>query len=189
VELDPAVSDVGRRYFEMGKTPGLTVHDLDARAFLRRTDARYDVIIVDAYRPPYVPFYLATKEFFELVREHLSPGGVVALNVACTPDDHRLAEEIGGTLATVMPTTSWQALRFNRIVIGTNGRRRGTGMNKPRLAPLQPLLAEFSETPVQPSADPWTDDRAPVEWITDRMIVEFAAGGGRFEEPPLPTAP
>jgi hypothetical protein len=42
---------------------------------------------------------------------------------------------------------------------------------------------------VPPSHDPWTDDRAPVEWITDRMIVEFAAGGGRFEEPPLPTAP
>jgi spermidine synthase len=55
VELDPAVSDAGRRYFEMGKTPGLAVHDLDARAFLRRTDAKYDVIIVDAYRPPYVP--------------------------------------------------------------------------------------------------------------------------------------
>ena len=39
------------------------------------------------------------------------------------------------------------------------------------------------------SADPWTDDRAPVEWITDRMILEFAARGGRFEEYPLPTAP
>jgi hypothetical protein len=40
-----------------------------------------------------------------------------------------------------------------------------------------------------PSSDPWTDDRAPVEWITDRMILEFAARGGRFEEYPLPTAP
>ena len=43
--------------------------------------------------------------------------------------------------------------------------------------------------PVRPSDDPWTDDRAPVEWITDRMIVEFAAEGGRFEEGPLPTRP
>ena len=74
----------------------------------------YDVIIVDAYRPPYVPFYLATKEFFELIKQHLNPGGVVALNVASTPDDHRLAEEIGGTLATVMPTAYWQPLLFNR---------------------------------------------------------------------------
>jgi spermidine synthase len=191
VELDPAVSDAGRRYFEMGKTPGLTVHDLDARAFLRQTDANYDVIIVDAYRPPYVPFYLATKEFFELVRDHLNPGGVVALNVATTPDDHRLAEEIGGTLATVMPTSAWQPLRFNRIVIGINGPRKPGGHDSPELQQLQPLTADLNENrrPVAGSSDPWTDDRAPVEWITDRMIVEFAAGGGRFDEEPLPTLP
>jgi hypothetical protein len=42
---------------------------------------------------------------------------------------------------------------------------------------------------VSPATDPWTDDRAPVEWITDRMILEFAARGGHFEEYPLPTAP
>ena len=54
-----------------------------------------------------------------------------------------------------------------------------------------PLVADLRAKlrPIQPSGDPWTDDRAPVEWITDRMIVEFAAGGGRFEEEPLPTAP
>jgi spermidine synthase len=191
VELDPAVSDAGRRYFEMGKTPGLTVHDLDARAFLRKTEAKYDVIIVDAYRPPYVPFYLATKEFFELVKDHLSPGGVVALNVASTPDDHRLAEEIGGTLATVMPTRAWQPLRFNQIVIGTNAPAQVVGAAKPGPPELQPLRNDLDENqrPVGPSGDPWTDDRAPVEWITDRMIVEFAAKGERFEEEPLPTAP
>ena len=61
VELDPAVSDAGRRYFGMGAIETLSVHDADARAFLRRTDETYDVIIVDAYRPPYVPFYLATR--------------------------------------------------------------------------------------------------------------------------------
>ena len=91
VELDPAVSDAGRRFFEMGEIGTLTVYDEDARSFLRKTDSVYDVIIVDAYRPPYVPFYLATKEFFELVRERLNPGGIVALNVATTPDDHSLA--------------------------------------------------------------------------------------------------
>jgi spermidine synthase len=191
VELDPAVSAAGRKYFEMGKTPGLTVHDLDARAFLRRTDAKYDVIIVDAYRPPYVPFYLATKEFFELVKDHLNPGGVVALNVATTPDDHRLAEEIGGTLASVMPASAWQPLRFNRIVIGINGARQLVRYDSPQLQQLAPLSADLSEDrkPVPPSSDPWTDDKAPVEWITDRMIVEFAAGGGRFDEEPLPTLP
>jgi hypothetical protein len=36
---------------------------------------------------------------------------------------------------------------------------------------------------------PWTDDHAPVEWLTDRMIVAYAAEGGRLEEDSLPTKP
>jgi spermidine synthase len=190
VELDPAVSEAGRRYFGMGEIGTLTVHDMDARAFLRRTDQRFDVIIVDAYRPPYVPFYLATEEFFELVRDRLTPGGIVALNVATTPENHDLARNIGGTLATVLPRAfAWQPLRFNQLVIGQDGEPEG-GL-RPAPAEVEPLVRDLRSTmrPVEPSDDPWTDDRAPVEWITDRMIVEFAAEGGRFEEEPLPTAP
>jgi spermidine synthase len=190
VELDPAVSEAGRRFFEMGRTSTLTVHDDDARSYLRRTDTTYDVIIVDAYRPPYVPFYLATKEFFELVRDRLNPGGIVALNVATTPDDHSLAEHIGGTLASVLPRTlAWQPLRFNQIVIGQNG--APTGSVRPAPEDVKVLVDDLRRNarPVEPVGDPWTDDRAPVEWVTDRMIVEFAAEGGRFEEAPLPTLP
>jgi spermidine synthase len=189
-ELDPAVSEVGRRFFAMGQIGTLEVHDLDARAFLRRSDRLYDVIIVDAYRPPYVPFHLTTREFFELVRERLRPGGIVALNVATTPSDHSLAEGIGGTLATVMQRTfAWQPLRFNQIVIGQNG--PATGSVRPAPGDVRPLVEDLRRNlrPIEPSADPWTDDRAPVEWVTDRMIIEFAAEGGRFEEEPLPTAP
>ena len=192
VELDPAVSAAGRRYFGMGQLANLTVHDSDARAFLRRTDKRYDVIIVDAYRPPYVPFYLATKEFFELVRDRLTPGGVVALNVATTPDDHELADQIAGTLRTRLPQVlRWQPLRFNQIVIGLNRPAVAAYGTQPVPPELRPLADDLfrNARPVRPSEDPWTDDRAPVEWVTDRMIIEFAVEGGRFEEEPLPTEP
>ena len=57
-----------------------------------------------------------------------------------------------------------------------------------RLRSLTSLLARDMRV-AGPSADPWTDDRAPVEWITDRMILEFAARGESFDEYPLPTAP
>ena len=75
-------------------------------------------------------------------------------------------------------------------MIGQNGEPTGSV----RVAPgdVAPLVDGPAREPCgrsQPSGDPWTDDRAPVEWITDRMIVEFAAEGGRFEEEPLPTAP
>jgi hypothetical protein len=167
----------------------------DARPFLRRTDARYDLIVVDAFRPPYVPFYLATREFFRLARSRLVPGGAIVLNVAAAPGDHRLAEHVSGTLATEFPLVlTWQALRFNQFVIALDRpsprdvlvHRLRSG--PARLRPLQALLARDMRV-APPSADPWTDDHAPVEWITDRMILEFAARGGRFEDDELPTGP
>lgn len=195
VELDPAVSRVGRRYFGMGEIHNLTVHDEDARPFLRSTHRRYDLVVVDAYHQPYVPFYLATREFFALVREHLTPGGIVVLNVATVPGDTRLVRAIGGTLGTELPEVlAWPALRFNTFVIGLTaplGRSeitRRLRVGPPDLAPLRGLLAREA-VPLAPSSDPWTDDRAPVEWLTDRMIVEYAAGGGKLEEDYLPTRP
>jgi spermidine synthase len=195
VELDPAVSRVGRRWFGMDDIPQLTVHDQDARPFLRTTDTRYDLVVVDAYHQPYVPFYLATREFFELVRERLAPGGIVALNVASVPDDERLVEAIGATVAAELPQVlEWPALRFNTIVLGlTEPLARDELESRLRsgpadLAVLRELLAR-DVAPLESDARAWTDDRAPVEWLTDRMIVSYAAEGGRLDEDYLPTRP
>jgi hypothetical protein len=58
-----------------------------------------------------------------------------------------------------------------------------------RLAPLWELLQRDLRPVTHRAKQPWTDDRAPVEWVTDRMIVEFAARGGELDEDLLPTAP
>ena len=195
VELDPAVSDVGRRWFGLEDNPRLDVHDADARPFLRSTEERYDLIVVDAYHQPYVPFYLATREFFALVRERLAPGGIVALNVAKVPDDERLVSAIGRTVATELPQVlEWPALRFNTIVLGLSEPLSAAEIERrlregpPAIAPLRELLAR-DVRPLDSSGRAWTDDRAPVEWITDRMIISYAAEGGRLDEDYLPTRP
>ena len=189
VEIDPAVSEAGRRYLGLGDNPRLRVRDADARPFLRRTDTRYDLIVVDAYHQPYVPFYLATREFFRLVREHLAPGGIVALNVATIPDDNSLERALVGTLASELPIVKvWPVLRFNHVVLGFT-EPASTSRYDERLAPLVKLMTAQLGPALPPSEHPWTDDRAPVEWVTDRMILAYAAEGGRLDEDLLPTAP
>ena len=196
VELDPAVSEVGRRYFGLDDNPRLTVHDADARPYLRRTDERYDLIVADAYHQPYVPFYLATREFFRLARERLAPGGILALNVASVPDDTSLLDGITGTLMHEFDHVAvWPALRFNKIVLAFDEplsrdeliERLEVGPEP--LEPLRELLAQQLVPVTERSDRPWTDDRAPVEWVTDRMIVEYAASGGELDEDFLPTRP
>jgi spermidine synthase len=195
IEIDPAVTRVGRRWFGLGDNPNLTVHSADARPFLRRTKARYDLIVVDAYHQPYVPFYLATREFFRLARERLTPGGILALNVASVPESDELARDIAGTLRSEFEqAVIWPALRFNEAVLAFDRPqplpvlRRRLLHGPADLAVLRRLLARQLR-PVAPADDPWTDDRAPVEWVTDRMIIRFAAEGGRLDEDFLPTRP
>ena len=195
VEIDPAVSSVGRRYFGLSDNPRLTVHTADARPFLQASRQRYDLILIDAYRQPYVPFYLTTREFFALCRQRLRPGGLVALNVSTVPGDERLAQGIAGTLRTEFPqVVSWQALRFNQFVVGLAAPQPRAVLTARLLAapddllPIARLFArDLRERAL--SAAPWTDDRAPVEWITDRMIASYALRGVNSGEQLLPTAP
>jgi hypothetical protein len=102
---------------------------------------------------------------------------------------------VGGTLAAEFPQVlAWPALRFNTFVLGFTqplsraALRARLASGPSDLAPLRTLLAREA-TPIPVAAHPWTDDRAPVEWLTDRMIVEYAAEGGRLEEDYLPTRP
>ena len=195
VEPDPVVSDVGRQVMGMARIPGLHVIEGDGRAYLATTQSRYDLIIVDAYRQAYVPFWLVTQEFFSLARSHLEPGGAIAFNMARVPGDDRLAEAVSGTLATAFPDVRvWSALSFNELVVGFD-RAVSSATLRTRLATLPselraliPLVSSQLHA-VAPASDPLTDDRAPVEWLTDRALLEEIAAGGHFSEDLLPTRP
>lgn len=195
VEIDPLVSKVAAKYFGLADNPRMTVVTADARPFLQASKERYDLIFIDAYRQPYVPFYLATADFFKLVHDRLAPDGIVALNVSTVPGDDRLCRSIAGTLATQFPLVmKWPALHFNQLVLGfaqqanptTFDRRAGDAPAD--ILPLMRLLTA-QWTRALPVADFWTDDRAPVEWITDRMIVSYGVSGKDRGEQLLPTAP
>ncbi|MDQ6856782.1 MAG: fused MFS/spermidine synthase, partial [Candidatus Dormibacteraeota bacterium] len=195
VEPDPAVSDIGRELMGMASVPALHVIEGDGRAFLATTSARYDLIVVDAYRQAYVPFWLVTQQFFALARSHLNGGGAIAFNMARVPGDDRLAQAVSGTLATVLPDVRvWPALSFNELVVGFDhvlsaGALRSRLARLPQeLAALTPLVSSQLRT-VSPSTDPLTDDHAPVEWLTDRALLEEIAAGGHFSEDLLPTRP
>jgi len=195
VELDPKVTEAGRRYLGLDDNPNLHVITGDGRPFLAGTDERYDIIALDAYHQPYVPFYLATEEFFELVRDHLAAGGIVAANVATVPGDERLSDALGSTMLSVFPSVwRWRALRFNHLLLGfrkpvtQEELDERVGDISPAAASLAPVFRARS-APMRATRAPLTDDRAPVEWLTDRMILGYVAEGGELDSDLLPTAP
>jgi len=85
VELDPVIVDVAKKYFNFKESPTLKVHVADGRVFLKRSTQKYDAIIMDAYTSnrygSFIPYHLATKEFFQLANNHMTSDGVLAYNV------------------------------------------------------------------------------------------------------------
>ena len=82
VELDPGVIAAGRKYFGLQETDKVHFIESDGRVFLNRNKEPYDLILLDAYRELGVPFHLLTREFYELVKARLAPGGAVASNLS-----------------------------------------------------------------------------------------------------------
>ena len=91
VEFDPTVVRMAEEYFDYHPPPNHHVSVRDGRAFLRGTDRTYDVIWVDAFARHMIPFHLTTAEFFSILRTHLNPDGVVAVNLASSGEEGDLA--------------------------------------------------------------------------------------------------
>jgi spermidine synthase len=80
VEIDPAVVELTKKYFDF--TPTGHVYVEDARALVQRTQRRYDLIVHDTFTGGTTPEHLLSVEVLERVRSILRPGGVFALNFA-----------------------------------------------------------------------------------------------------------
>jgi spermidine synthase len=180
VELDPQVTAVGRRYFGLASNPRVSVAAADGRVYLETHSRRYDAIFLDAFQQPYIPFYLTTQEFWTLTTQRLNPGGMVMANVGRVPGDDRLANDVAGTMATRFASVYlWRVDAFNDIVIGF--RRpvsRAVAIARLESAPvaLGPAASVAMRMHgVAPSANPLTDDKAPVEWLTDQMIIKYVS--------------
>ena len=183
VELDPKIVEVGRKYFAMTE-PNLRVTVADGRYWMATQAGQYDLILVDAYRQPYIPFYLTTKEFFQNAREHLAPDGVLAVNVGRTQTDYRLVDALSGTLTAVFPKTFVidATGRFNNsVVFATDApaslelfRARAEAETNPKLQPIiSDALAGGNLRQAHPNGIVFTDDLAPVERLIDDIIVSY----------------
>ncbi len=180
VEIDGEIVNLGRQYFGM-QEPNLHVVVQDGRYFLQTTSQHYDVIGIDAYQQPYVPFQLTTKEFFQEVHTHLTPTGVTVINAGHTTNDYRLVEALAQTMHSVFSHVYIiDTQRFaNSIIVGTNA---PTSLDNFRINAVQ--LANSSLRSVTDASINYgnmreerqsnvyfTDDRAPVEQLIDQIIL------------------
>jgi spermidine synthase len=179
VEIDAELTELGRRFLDL-RNPRMSVYAEDARPWLRAADGAYDAIMVDAYRQPYIPFYLTTEEFFELARDRLAPGGLVIVNVGHPEGAEELERVLGRTMAAAFPRVMRYPIEpTNTLLVAGAGEFSAARLRvgADRLpTDLRPLALEAADSlgPRLPGGEVYTDDRAPVEWLVDESLLEYA---------------
>jgi len=188
-EIDPAIIDVGRMYFDMNEV-NLNAIAEDGRVGLANSPRKYSLIAVDAYRPPYIPWHLTTREFFQIVHDHLTEDGVMAINAGRSPIDRRLIDQLVSTIRTVFPSVYVMDVpgTFNSIIYATVQPTEINNLYDNLLylyarQDIHPLLIEAIEQmvknqqPIPESQVVYTDDLAPVEWVTNSMVLNYVLFG------------
>ncbi len=184
VEIDAKIVEVGREYFDMNE-PNLNVIVEDGRYVLRTSDTSWDLVAVDAYKQPYIPFQLTTREFFQEVYDHLNAGGTLVINVGRTEDDYRLVDVIASTMKAVFPSVFLVDVEgySNTMVIATKEPTtietfKQAVASQPQDSLLRTVgersLASGNVREVTASDTVFTDDHAPVERVIDQIIIDEA---------------
>ncbi len=188
-EIDPQIIAVGREYFGM-TMPNLNPIAEDGRVGLARLEEKYTLIGVDAYRPPYIPWHLTTREFFQLCRDRLTPDGVLVINVGRSPTDRSLIDGLASTIGSVFPSVYVMDVpeSFNTIVYATNQPTEildfytnydalsKSGAAHPLLMTAMERVV-LNQRPTPPVEKVYTDDWAPIEWVTNAMVLNFVLSG------------
>lgn len=186
VELDPTVAKVAKEWFGVKENKTHKIHISDGRGYLRRNKERkYDAIMMDAYSSntygSFIPYHLATKEFFQLAAEDLTVNGVLAYNVIGTYNEWRA--DIVGSMYRTMKTVFPHVYHFpaadsrNIVLVGVKAKTGGLTSATLRarvdlLRRAQPKLpAHFgprlgriqANAPLSAAKSPvLTDDHAPI---------------------------
>ncbi|HEX9388122.1 MAG TPA: fused MFS/spermidine synthase [Anaerolineales bacterium] len=189
-EIDPKIVEVGQKYFGM-TMPNLNIEIGDGRLNLEQSPYKYDIIAVDAYRPPYIPAHMTTQEFFQIAASHLTDEGVLTLNSASVPGDRRLINGLATTMGTIFPSIYTVDIpgSLNTMIFATKQKTipenlavnlvtlsQDPSINPLLIASMQVAFANLKTG--YETTTVFTDDHAPIEWIVNDMVIRFILGGG-----------
>lgn len=180
VEIDEKITQLARTYFEL---PGqVQVTTYDGRAYLNAITEKYDVIMVDAYQDITIPFQMSSVEFFTLVKNHLTEGGVMVVNMNMRGGgEGNINQYLADTIASVFDWVYTVDVggTTNRELFAMNHEDGPERMRAHRQELADDSLCAMMErvqdhlTAYEAGSYIMTDDKAPVELLGMRVIDEL----------------
>jgi spermidine synthase len=159
-EIEPLVPEVVSTYFsehnyDVVRNPKVHVQIDDARHYLLTSDRKFDAITSDPF-DPWVKgaATLYTKEFFQVIKDHLNPGGVITVFVQLYESGTQAVKSEIATFLEVFPNgmifgNTHQGGGYDVVLLGQNGDAKinvdliEQRLADPRFATVAQSLAEI----------------------------------------------
>jgi spermidine synthase len=183
VEIDPELTALAKKHFNLPDSPNLNVYHEDGRTFLNRGDKKYDAVLMDAYKSVItVPYQLTTKEAVEAIYNNLTPGGIVLANVISSlshKTDYFLRAELA-TYKSVFPQVILFAVKYpnpdekertylqNFMLVGLKSTKQFSMTDTN--SELNRFLSHKLEMEIPQNLPVLTDEYAPVEYYTSKAL-------------------
>ncbi len=179
VEIEPDLFSLSQKYFGLNNTENITNHIMDARVFLnQRSTKKYDFIFGDVFGTDLsVPFHLTTKEFYRLVKNHLSPDGIYIMNVTGIPKTNQpsLAGSVFKTLHSVFDTVKSYRLdddvsEFQNMILIARNSNLPINISAWDLSKTNSPIYELRRETLRLENELiLTDDHSPVEYLMSKQ--------------------
>ncbi len=128
VEIDEKVVQLAEKYFDVRTRKNTNIITEDAFKYFKSNKTRYDVIYMDAFLKPSgqtdatgQPLRLKTVEFYKSLREQLTPGGIVVVNLNIHP---RTNDDLAAVRSAYPQAYTFKAPTPNMIVVCAQDKTR-----------------------------------------------------------------
>lgn len=179
VEIDPKLTSLAKKYFNLKDNKNLQIYHEDGRVFLNKTTNKYDVIFWDAFSSHHsLPYQLTTKEAIQKKYDILNKNWIVILNIISSVewDKWKFLQAEYKTYKSVFPQVfvfpvrnenDWQNLQ-NIILVAIKSEE------KPSLISSDLTINNYLKHLRKLEIDSWlpilTDDYAPVDYYISSWI-------------------
>lgn len=177
-EIDPGMTDLAKRYFNLPSTDRLSIHHEDGRVFLNRNEKKYDAIYVDAFgSQASIPYQLTTKEAVQRIYDSLGDDGVVMVNIISAIDgpkgkflraEYATYKEVFPQLFLFRVYPADPSQHQNLMLVGL--KKKWEGDLRADSAELKGYLDGQWRNPIKEDLPILTDDHAPVDYYTMNLM-------------------
>lgn len=121
LEIDKDIYLISKKFFNLKEKENHNIILMDARKYLKNSQKKYDLIILDAYKGNYIPFHLLTFEFLSIVKSRLNSNGTLVANTWETNENFNI--EINTYKKVFSNIKIYESGEFNRVILYTKNKK------------------------------------------------------------------